>query len=534
MSIPLGLPMWLAALCPILLLLILLLKCKWSAAKASVVGFCAAALIAALCFKTSVRQMVLESLKGGWSAVSILLVIWTAIALYELMAQAGAFTVLRCAIQRIAGHELLAILIAGFVFPSFLQGITGFGVAVAVGAPLLVGIGVKPKWAVIIVLLCHSWGGTFGTLALAWQALLAQAGVGADVGTAAAVYAGGFIWIVNFVGAMMLCFFYGGRKGLQAGFPAALLISAIHGAGQMLLAGTNPVIACFLPACVAFLAVLLLAKCSPYKKSWRHAESKIMGRSRGSVESAPSSLSFHQALSPYYILTGVTVLCLLITPVRQFLGQVQVGFAFPQAQTGYGYVTAAEECFSPLSPFTHPGFFLALTCLATYALYRRSGALAKSDLRRCMKRTVKKTVPSSLAILGFTLTSRIMGCSGEVLVLARGVAAVLGKGYALVTPLVGLLGSFMTSSNMASNILFAKFQVTIAELVDISAAAALGAQTAGGAIGNAICPGNLVLGTSTAGLGGQEGEILKTVLPIAVFTALLCGVLHYALVFFGA
>ena len=38
----------------------------------------------------------------------------------------------------------------GWIFESFLQGITGFGVPVAVGAPLLIGIGMKPVWAVVI------------------------------------------------------------------------------------------------------------------------------------------------------------------------------------------------------------------------------------------------------------------------------------------------------------------------------------------------------------------------------------------------
>ena len=50
-----------------------------------------------------------------------------------------------------------------------LQGITGFGVPVAVGAPLLIGIGMRPFWAVIIPLLAHTWGNTYGTLGAAWD-----------------------------------------------------------------------------------------------------------------------------------------------------------------------------------------------------------------------------------------------------------------------------------------------------------------------------------------------------------------------------
>ena len=48
---------------------------------------------------------------------------------------------------------------------------TGFGVPVAVGAPLLIGIGVAPMYAIVIPLLGQAWGNTFGTLGAAWDSL---------------------------------------------------------------------------------------------------------------------------------------------------------------------------------------------------------------------------------------------------------------------------------------------------------------------------------------------------------------------------
>ena len=211
---------------------------------------------------------------------------------------------------------------------------------------------------------------------------------------------------------------------------------------------------------------------------------------------------------PYYILTALTVACLLIPPVKRALGSLKIGFSFPGFGTGYGHATAAETCFSPMTPLLHPGFFLLVTCVLSYGLFKKWGMLPAGSMKRVARSTVKKTVPSSLAIIGFILTSKMMGCSGEV---------------------IGLLGSFMTSSNMSSNILFAEFQVAMSGLVGVNAAATLGAQTAGGAIGNAICPGNLVLGTSTVELEGEEGTILRTVLPVAALTALLCGVVNWLL-----
>ena len=91
----------------------------------------------------------------------------------------------------------------------------------------------------------------------------------------------------------------------------------------------------------------------------------------------------------------------------------------------------------------------------------------------------------------------------------------------------GMLGSFITGSNMSSNILFGSFQLATANFLGLNPAPVLGAQTAGGAIGAAICPGNIVLGCTTAGIMGQEGKVLQKVLPITLAAAAIVGVIMY-------
>ena len=53
--------------------------------------------------------------------------------------------------------------------------------------------------------------------------------------------------------------------------------------------------------------------------------------------------------------------------------------------------------------------------------------------------------------------------------------------------------------------------------------AILGSQTAGGAIGTSIAPGNIVLGTTTAGILGSEGEVLKKIIPFTLIIATIFG-----------
>jgi hypothetical protein len=109
-------------------------------------------------------------------------------------------------------------------------------------------------------------------------------------------------------------------------------------------------------------------------------------------------------------------------------------------------------------------------------------------------------------------------------VLAQGIADVAPPlVLAFAANGIGLLGSLMTSSNTASNILFASLQQSVAAAEGLSEASILAAQHAGGAIGNSISPANVVLGTGTAGIGGKEGDVLRKTLPWAMAAAVITG-----------
>jgi lactate permease len=67
-------------------------------------------------------------------------------------------------------------------------------------------------------------------------------------------------------------------------------------------------------------------------------------------------------------------------------------------------------------------------------------------------------------------------------------------------------------------------QQSVAVLEGLPEPAIIGAQSTGGAIGNAIAPANVVLGTGTAGIIGREGAVLRQTLPWSVLVAVLVGI----------
>ena len=86
-----------------------------------------------------------------------------------------------------------------------------------------------------------------------------------------------------------------------------------------------------------------------------------------------------------------------------------------------------------------------------------------------------------------------------------------------------MLGSFITGSNMSSNILFGSFQMTTAELVGLQPAPILAAQTVGGSAGSLISPSKIVLGATTAGHPEMVGAIIRKLLPVALLFSLSSG-----------
>ena len=513
MDLPINFMTWILSALPIIVLLVLMVRFQWGAAEATPIALAIVFTTAFLVFKAPVNLVALESAKGIWNALIVLIVIWPAIFIYEVTHEAGAFEVFKNGMQKFSPNELLQVIAIGWVFVSFLQGVTGFGVPVAVGAPLLTGIGLVPLWAVVIPLLGHAWANTFGTLSVAWQALIFQTGI-TDVGliNSIALWAASFLWIFNIITGLSISWFYGKKEAVKKGLPAVLIISTIHGGGQLILSQINQTVANFVMTCIALGVIFLLGKTKWYNQPWSIKNSRIMDRSKTVTTESdnPNEMNIHQAFIPYYALTLITLTILLIQPIKRFLGQLKFSFSFIETSTGYGVVNKAV-----VAAFI--GFFY----------FRSIKHIGANRLGSIFMRTVEKTVPSTIAVVGLIVMSKVMGGTGQIEILAVGTANAMKGSYALVAPLVGVLGSFMTSSNMASNILFGKFQMTTASILNVPVETFLGAQTAGGAIGNTISPGNVILGTTTAGILGQEGKVLKTILPIAIASALFIGVILF-------
>jgi lactate permease len=108
--------------------------------------------------------------------------------------------------------------------------------------------------------------------------------------------------------------------------------------------------------------------------------------------------------------------------------------------------------------------------------------------------------------------------------LARGLAQGISGAFPLVAPWIGALGAFMTGSNTNSNVVFGALQLRTAQLLGYGAALILAAQTAGAAVSSVMAPTKVVVGASTAGMAGREGEVMRKLLVYAGLLVLLISI----------
>jgi lactate permease len=223
------------------------------------------------------------------------------------------------------------------------------------------------------------------------------------------------------------------------------------------------------------------------------------------------------ALSAYIILILFTVVILLIPPIKNWLDQVFIQIQFPETVTALGYVSPAGSN-RPIHIFTHAGAILVYTALVSYIIYHRAGMYLPGAGKCILRMTVKSMMSSSLSIALMVAMATMMQQSGMTEALAQGLADAVGNGFPLVAPWIGGIGAFMTGSNTNSNVVFAGLQKRTAELLAYNVPAILAGQTAGAALASVAAPTKIVVGTSTAGMEGKEGEVLRALLG---YTALL-------------
>lgn len=532
-NIPITLSNWLLSITPITALFVMLIFMNVSAPIAGGIALLISLAIGMIFFQAPLDSVFVGLSKGAWDALSILLVVWTALLLYQVIRNSGAFESIRNGVQNISKNYLFLSLAFGWVFASFLQGVAGFGAPIAIVAPLLIGIGLKPVYAVVLPLIGINWANMFGSLGTGWLATINL--VDLENETLMLLFTGIMLWVADLTAGLIIAWLFGKMNGVKEGLPAILIISLIHGGGQIAALQFNPILGSFLPSIVAMGAIIALTKWDRYSEASPYQEDSPLFDSVNDEEDLDpeeedeanvADLSVLEAFAPYIVLTVLSIVALGIPAISEFLGQFEFGFSVPTVTTGYEHSIEGEDVYSPLAILTNPGFFLFVTAIFAYFWYKKKGGYKNVDTlsKNIFSGLFNDAKDSTLSILAFLMMSQILEHSGLNSVLALGIAEVSPPGvYAVLSVWIGVLGAFMTSSSTSANILFAPLHEGVVGTMDgLSFDLVLAGHSSGGAIGNAIAPANIIIGASTAGVSDEDHSKIQK--PALVYTLLAAGV----------
>lgn len=497
----------LAAL-PILTILVLMVWLRWSAARAGSTGLLLALAIAWLCFGYGSR--VLPELGAGiatagalgealFLALTILWIIFPALCIHELQSRTGAIDVLREAMARLSDDPRIVALLVAWFFVLFIEGAAGFGTSVALAAPFLVSAGFGRVEAVSIALIGHAVGVSFGAVG---TPILPQIAVtpftGIELAAATANYHVLLGWMMPLLVMVLVGHAMPGGRALSPvhlawaiGAAAAFLIPFYLIA--VFIGPELPTLGGALLGALAFVGVLLAVR---------------RGQQASGVQSAGPGMALLRSAAPYLVLVLLVLLTRLIPIVRETLQDLTLAWRF-------------EPFSGSMAVLYHPGTLL----LASFVLGALLQRVAIPDILSAARQVLKRLLPVTLALVAMLSLSRVMVHAGMIDTLALTAADATGRYWPLFAPFVGVLGTFVTGSATASNILFSDFQQATAERLGMPALPLLGAQGFGSAVGNIICPHNIVAASATVSLVGQEGEVLRRTLVPALAYALLGGLL---------
>ena len=480
----------LSALAPIVLILVLMLGLRWPAARAGLAALALAVVLAQAVFgfggAAAASGPVIAAYtgvlaEGGFLSLTILWIPWPALALHRLQQDSGAIDTLRGGLARLTAQPALQALLVGWLLALFFEGAAGFGTPVALAAPILVGLGLAPVQAVVLALLGHAAGVSFGALG---TPVVVQAAL---TGLDAVAIAWRIALLHALLGGLLMLFFV--RTLAGAGHRPAIGWAVLAAAGFLLpslalAALLGPELATLGGALIggaAFIAAL---------------------RRRGGGGRVPG---LARALAPYAALVVLVVLTRAWAPLAQALGSVAIEWRL------------AGPYHGRMQPLTHPGTLL----MAALLLGAMLQGVALRSVGAALAQAARQLVPVSAALLAMLVLSRLMLHAGLIATLEEAAVRGVGAAWPWVAPAVGALGSFVTGSATASNVLFTTLQAQTATALGLPAVAIVAAQGFGAAVGNIVCPHNIVAGAATVGLAGREGEVLRrTLLPCLLYLAL--------------
>ncbi|GFI30634.1 L-lactate permease [Lachnospiraceae bacterium] len=499
---------FLLAMLPIIWLIAALSGLKMAGHKACVIALAVTAALAAgywglsaLCIATAALEGVLNAL---WP---ICLVIVAALFTYNLTLKTGAMENVKRMLAGVSRDKRVLALIIGWGFGNFMEGMAGFGTAVAIPASMLAAIGLDPMSAVLGCLVVNSTPTAFGSVGVPTVTLSSV------TGTELVPLAGSIVniqCILTFLSPfLMVCICGKGIRALKGMMPTTLVAAASFTIPWFI---TAHFIGPELPDIIGSICSMgcMIAAARIFNKD-PEQEYTIEISGEAGKEKAIGLKAWSSFILIFLFLMLTSTLC---PPIHNAIAGIK------STVTVYAKEGGNALGFSWINT---PGVMIFLAAII--------GGLIQGadfgDMAEVFLETLKKYWKTILTICSVMATAKIMSYSGMISDIAKFLVAVTGSFYPFFAPVIGALGAFVTGSGTSTCVLFGGLQSETAAALDLNPTWMAAANVMGAGIGKMICPQGIAIGAGAINQVGSESKILSKVFKYFLLFVILSGIICY-------
>ena len=497
---------------PFLILFVLLIFKRWPAVKALPITWLLTLLISVFFWNVQRIYILSSFVKGILMAMEIMLIVFGAVWLLELVKQTNHMKTIQNFLSNISNDARVQGIIIGWFFVSLMEGVAGFGTPAAVTAPLLVALGFTPLLAVTVTLIANSVATTFGaagtpillgfgSLGFENQILQQSANISALIHSIASIIIPlSIVYIITLQNKK--------PKSFRSMIPFILfswLVFSIPYLFVTIFVGPE------LPSIIASIISLVVLSFLAKKKFLLPKNEFIFKKTKAKHVSLKNTIS---SFMPYIFVISFLLFTRAFMPLRTLLTSISIS---------WNNIFGSSVSHSYLPLFT-PAFYFLISIIISFLFYKTNSKIIFESFKHSVL-IVKNAFFALIFAVGLVQLfivseNNFNDMLGMPMIIANSVGNLFGNFFPFVSPFIGSLGSFISGSNTVSNILFGLFQSESAIALGLSIPLILALQAVGGAVGNMIAIHNVVAASATVGLENQESSIIKkTILVMFVYLA---------------
>lgn len=493
-------------LCPILWLIFALTVLNWPTYKAAFGSLLISALLSIAIWQQSFLNTATAACEGFLMALwPIIVVIIAAVFTYNLSLRTRGMEIIKQMITSVSSDKRILVLLVAWCFGGFMEGMAGFGTAIAIPASMLVALGFNPLFSCLVCLIANGVPTPFGSIGIPTITLANLIGLeNAQLAFTQTLQLAPFMILCPFLIVMATGKGFKALKGVTLVTLGSALSFLIP---QMIVAKFVGAELCVVvgSVCSLLCTILLGSKVKPNPDY----EMKLEAHEKITVSKAL------KAWSPFiFIFIFLLSTSKLVMPVNTYLSK------FASSTIIYSGENPSTMTFTWINT---PGVWIFLSAILGGLIQKATFRDFKVVFVATLKQ-MSQTIITMLCVLG---CAKIMGYAGMIASIASFAIAITGSFYPFFAPWIGCLGTFVTGSGTSSGVLFGAVQESAAQSLHTNPYWIVALNSLGVAAGKMLSPQSIAIALSSVDGQGQDSKLLSMILPYGVGFIILMSFVAY-------